>query len=131
MPCEKVCSTHMGTVKAKISQCCLIRTFDASLLSHRQPVLSDLDLRCQLTRSYRGHPRAFREGEVLRQFQGFRKKFWSKFWISLYILYIFTSPSAPQGEVSQLRETFSPKLPSRMTSGHRKLYNIPADSKGT
>ena len=28
---------------------------------------------------FRGHPRAFREGEVLRQFQDFREKFWSKF----------------------------------------------------
>ena len=45
----------------------------------------------------------------------FRKKFWSKFWISLYILYIFSSPSAQDREVSQLRETFSPKSPSRMT----------------
>ena len=43
---------------------------------------------------YRGHPGAFREGEVLQQCQDFREKFWSKFWISLYILYIFTSPSA-------------------------------------
>ena len=30
----------------------------------------------------------------------FRKKFWSKFWISLYILYIFTSPSALDREKS-------------------------------
>ena len=60
---------------------------------------------------HKSHPRALREGEVLRQFQDFREKFWSKFWISLYILYIFTSPSAQ----SQLRETFSPKSPSRMT----------------
>ena len=39
----------------------------------------------------RGQPRAFRQGEVLRHFQDFREKFWSKFWISLYVLYIFTS----------------------------------------
>ena len=63
----------------------------------------------------RGHPRAFREGEVLRQFQDFREKFWSEFWISLYILYIFTSPSTQGREVSQFRETFFPKSPSRMT----------------
>ena len=50
--------------------------------------------------SIRGHPRAFREGEVLQQFQDFREKFWSKFWISLYILYIFTSPSAQDMEKS-------------------------------
>ena len=34
------------------------------------------------------------EREVLQQFQDFREKFWSKFWISLYILYIFTFSSA-------------------------------------
>ena len=51
----------------------------------------------------------------MRHFQDFMEKFWSKFWTSLYILYIFTSPSAQDREVSQLRETFSPKLPSRMT----------------
>ena len=50
-----------------------------------------------------------------REIQDFREKFWSKFWISLHIQYIFTSPSAQDREVSQLRETFSPKLPSRMT----------------
>ena len=50
------------------------------------------NLRCHLT--------AFREGEVLRQFQDFREKFWSKFWISLCILYIFTSPSAQDREKS-------------------------------
>ena len=43
----------------------------------------------------RVHPRAFREGEVLRHIQDFREKFWSKFWISLYI---FTSPSAQDRE---------------------------------
>ena len=64
---------------------------------------------------FRGHPRAVREGEVLRQFQDFREKFWSKFWISLYILYIFTSLSAQEREVSQLKETFSPKSPSKIT----------------
>ena len=74
--------------------------------------------RCPVAFVTRGHPEAFREGEVLRQFQDFREKFWSKFWISLYILYIFTSPSAQDMEVSQLRETFSPKLPSRMAPGH-------------
>ena len=63
----------------------------------------------------RGHPGAFREGEVLQQFQDFREKFWSKFWVFLYFLYIFTSPSAQDREVSKLRETFSPKSPSRMT----------------
>ena len=41
-----------------------------------------------------GHPGAFREGEVLQQFQDFRERFWSKFRISLYILYTFISPSA-------------------------------------
>ena len=49
---------------------------------------------------YRGHPGAFREGEVMQQFLDFREKFWSKFWISLYILYIFTSPSAQDREKS-------------------------------
>ena len=57
-------------------------------------------------------PRALKQGEVLWPFQG---DVLSKFWISLYILYIFTSPSAQDKEVSQLRETFSPKSPSRMT----------------
>ena len=70
----------------------------------------------------RGHPRAFREGEVLRQFQDFREKFWSKFWISLYLLYVFTSPSAQDREVCQLRETFSPRLPSRMTPDLRGSF---------
>ena len=79
-------------------------------------VQSDLGLHC-LHMTFRGHPGAFREGEVLRQFQDFREKFWSKFRISLYILYIFTSPSAQDREVSQLRETFSPKSPSTMTPG--------------
>ena len=55
---------------------------------------------CTLYQVSRGHPGAFREGEVLRQFQDFGEKLWSKLWISLYI---FTSP------------TFSPKQPSRMT----------------
>ena len=50
--------------------------------------------------AFRGHPGAFREGEVLRPFQDFREKFWSKFWISLYFLYIFTSPSAQDREKS-------------------------------
>ena len=59
------------------------------------------------------HPGAFREGEVLQQFQDFREKFKSKFWISLYILYIFTSPSAQDREKSQLRETFLPSCPLR------------------
>ena len=39
-------------------------------------------------------------------------------------LYIFTSPLAQDREVSQLRETFYPKLLSRMTPGlHRKMTN--------
>ena len=58
----------------------------------------------------------------MQQFEDFREKFWFKFWISLYILYIFTSPSAQDREVSQLRETFSPKSPSRMTPGF--VYEI-------
>ena len=37
------------------------------------------------------------------------RSFGKKFWISLYILYIFTSPSALD------REIFSPKPPSKMT----------------
>ena len=41
---------------------------------------------------------AFREGQILRQCQDFREKFGSKFWISLYILYIFTSPSVQDRE---------------------------------
>ena len=60
----------------------------------------------------RGHPRAFREGEVLHQFQDFREKFWSKFWISLYILYIFISPSAQDREKSaSLGRLFLPNHP--------------------
>ena len=60
----------------------------------------------------RGHPRAFREGEVLQQFQDFREKFWSKFWISLYILYIFTSPSVQDREKSaSLGRLFLPNCP--------------------
>ena len=56
--------------------------------------------------------RAFREGEVLRQFQDFREKFWSKFWISLCILYIFTSPSAQDREKSaRLGRLFLPNRP--------------------
>ena len=60
----------------------------------------------------RGHPRAFREGEVLRQFQDFRENFWSKFRISLYILYIFTFPSAQDREKSaSLGRLFLPNRP--------------------
>ena len=63
-------------------------------------------------RPCRGHPRAFREGEVLWQFQNFRENFWIKFWISLYILYIFTSPSAQDREVSaSLGRLFLPDYP--------------------
>ena len=58
---------------------------------------------------YRGHPGAFREGEVSQQFQDFREKFWSKFWISLYI---FTSPSAQDREKSaSLGRIFLPNRP--------------------
>ena len=40
------------------------------------------------------------------------KKFWSKFWISLYILYIFTSPSAQDREKSvSLGRLFLPDRP--------------------
>ena len=60
----------------------------------------------------KGHPGAFREGEVLQQFQDFREKFWSKFWISLYILYIFTSPTAQDREKSaSLGRLFLPNHP--------------------
>ena len=60
----------------------------------------------------RGHPGAFREGEVLQQFQDFREKFRCKFWISLYILYIFTSPSAQDREKSaSLGRLFLPNRP--------------------
>ena len=83
--------------------------------SETESAASDMNLHCLLRPVCRGHPRAFREGEVLQQFQSFREKFWSKFWIYLYILYIFTSPSAQDRKVSQLRETYSPKSPSRMT----------------
>ena len=55
---------------------------------------------------------SFREGEALRQFQDFREKFWSKFRISLYILYIFTSPSAQDREKSaSLGRLFPPNCP--------------------
>ena len=61
---------------------------------------------------YRGHPRAFREGEVLRQFQDFREKVLSKFLFSLYILCIFTSPSAQDREKSaSLGRLFLPNRP--------------------
>ena len=64
----------------------------------------------------RGHLTAFREGEVLRQFQDFREKFWSKFWISLCILYIFISPSAQDRKKSaSLERLFLPNHPSRVT----------------
>ena len=60
----------------------------------------------------RGHPRPFKEGEVLQQFQDFREKFWSKFWISIYILYIFTSPSAQDMDKSgSLGRLFLPNRP--------------------
>ena len=60
----------------------------------------------------RGHHRALSEGEVLRQFQDFREKFWSKVWISLYILYIFTSSSAQDREKSaSLGRLFLPNRP--------------------
>ena len=48
----------------------------------------------------RGQPRLVRQEEVLRHFQDFREKFWSKFWISLYVLDIFISPSAQNREKS-------------------------------
>ena len=61
---------------------------------------------------FRGQPRAFRQGEVLRHFQDVREKFWSKFWISLYVLYIFTSPSAQNREKSaSLGRLFLPDRP--------------------
>ena len=48
----------------------------------------------------------------MRQFQDFREKFWSKFWISLCILYIFTSPSAQDWEKSaSLERLFLPNRP--------------------
>ena len=60
----------------------------------------------------KGHPSPFREGEVLRQIQDFRMKIWSKFWSSLYILYIFTSPSAQDREKSaSLGRLFLPNRP--------------------
>ena len=60
----------------------------------------------------RGQPRAFRQGEVLRHFQDFREKFWSKFRNSLYVLYIFISPSAQNREKSaSLGRLFLPNRP--------------------
>ena len=50
------------------------------------------------------------QGEVLVQF----------FYFSIHSTH-FTSPSAQGREISQLRETFSPKLPCRMTPG--AFYN--------
>ena len=35
----------------------------------------------------------------------------------IHSIHFYLSLSSRQGEVSQLRETFSPKLPSRMTPG--------------
>ena len=53
-----------------------------------------------------------RQGEVLRHFKDFGEKFWSKFWISLYVLYIFTSPSAQNREKSvNLGRLFLPIRP--------------------
>ena len=42
------------------------------------------------------------------------EKFWSNVWISLYVPYIQTFPSAQNREVSQLRAPFSPKSPPRL-----------------
>ena len=63
-------------------------------ISHQIHVYAAKMLRCRV------QPRAFRQGEVLQHFQDFREKFWSKFWVSLYVLYIFTSPSAQNREKS-------------------------------
>ena len=52
------------------------------------------------------------EREKFFRTQDFREKFWSNFWISLYILYIFTSPSAQDREKSaSLGRLFLPNRP--------------------
>ena len=42
------------------------------------------------------------------------RRFWSKFWISLYVLYIFTSPSAQNRQKSAI----SPKSPSWLSPAY-------------
>ena len=54
-------------------------------------------LNLKLAVAFRGQARTFRQGEVLH-FLDFGEKFWSKFWISLSVLYIKTSPSAQNRE---------------------------------
>ena len=67
--------------------------------------------------SGRGHPRAFREGEVLRHVRNFREKFWSKFGF-LYRFYTFSLlPELKIGRSQPAWKTFSPKSPSRVTPG--------------
>ena len=62
--------------------------------------------------SIRGQARAFRQGEILKHFLDFGEKFWSQFWIFLYVLYIETSPSAQNREKwARLGRLFLPNRP--------------------
>ena len=66
----------------------------------------------------RGQPRAFRQGEVLRHFLDFTEKFYSKFWIFLYVLYFsFIKTSQLKIGRSQFKETFSLESPTRLSPG--------------
>lgn len=48
----------------------------------------------------------------LGKFRDFRENFWSKFWILLYVLYIYTSPSTENREKSaSLGRLFLPNHP--------------------
>ena len=74
----------------------------------------------------RGQPRLVRQGKVLLHFQDFREKFWSKFWIFLYVLYIFTSPSAQNREKSaSLGRRFLPNRPLGWTLNTSCTVNLP------
>ena len=65
----------------------------------------------QIYSKYRCHPGAFSVGEVLQQFQDFREKFWSKFWISLYIYIFSLLPQLKIGRSAVLGRRFLPNRP--------------------
>ena len=70
-----------------------------------------------INRLLQGHPRAFREGEVkFASISGFQGEVLVEILdFPIYSIHFHFSLSSREGEVSQLRETFSPKSPSRMT----------------
>ena len=78
------------------------------------PACSEVGSHIQIT-WLPGHPWVILELSEREMFcNNYREKFWSKFWISLYmyILYIFTSPSAQDREKSaSLRRLFFPIRP--------------------